>query len=197
MKYQLHLFGLYFLFALLLGCATPSERAQKLFQSGQYEQVITRYPNEPVAREARQKLAEQLYQTGDYQRILDSFSDTPSASLAREKLAAALLAQESYQLILDTYPNTPSAIVAREAVAQQLFDDGKLDILIQKFPNSKVGREARESLARQAFNYAADLKDKNQKISALEDILTNPLYAGTSLHKLAQDELARLKGSKK
>ena len=197
MKFVLHLFGLSLLFAVMLGCATPSERAQKLFKSGQYEQVIARYPNEPVAQEARHKLAAQLYEAGDYQQVLDDFSDTPSASLSREKLAAVLLDQENYQQVLDTYPDTPAAIVAREAVAQQLFDDGKLDELIEKLPNSKSGRRARETLAHQALDYALLLKDKKQKVSALEDILTNPLYAGTTSHVRVQDELARLKGYNK
>ena len=197
MKYVPLLLSLSFMFALALGCATPSERAQKLFESGQYEQVIARYPNEPVAQQARRKLAEQLLQAGDFQKILVEFSDTPAAALAGEKIAASWIEEEKYQQVLDSFPNTPSALIAREAVAQQLFDDGKVDILIDKYPNSKVGKEAREVLTRQAFESALAIADKNSKIAALEAILTNPLYAGTANYAQAQHELARLKGSKK
>ena len=197
MKNLIRIILLSTLLALLLGCATPSERAQKLFKSGEYEQVLARYPNEPIAQEARFKLAEKLFEDGEYQRVLDEFADTPSAYHAKERIAARLLDEKQYQQILTDYPDTPAALSAREAVAQQLFDAGKLDELVQTYPNSQVGREARQILGRRAYDTAMNLKDKEAKIKALEAMLISPIYAGTPVHSTVQSTLARLHGSQK
>jgi hypothetical protein len=194
MKNLLWFIGLAALIAVMLGCATPSERAQKLFKSGEYEQILARYPNEPVAREARIKLAEKLLKEGSYQKVLDQFADTPSAYHAKERLAAALLDEKQYQRILDDYPDTPAALSAREAVAQQLFDDGKVDDLVQKYPNSKAGQEARQTLGQRAYETAMNLSSRDEKIKALESMMISPIYAGTPVHETVQNELARLHG---
>lgn len=188
--------GLTVMIAALIGCATPSERAQKLFKTGEYEQLLERYPNEPIAQEARVKLAAQLLDKGEYQRILDEFADTPSAYHARERIAALLLDEQEYQKILTDYPDTPAAMTAREAVAQQLYDDGKLDELVAKYPNSQIGREARQMMGERAYEDAMSHKQNQDKIKALEAILINPVYAGTPIHEAVQLTLARLHGAK-
>jgi len=50
-------------------------------------------------------------------------------------------------------------------------------------------------MARRAFETAMNLKGK-AKVSALEKILIDPLYAGTNAHTQVQLELAKLAGAK-
>jgi hypothetical protein len=182
-------------FILLLGCATPAERARKLYESGEYAQVLTRYPNEPIAQDARIKLAEQVLDSGAYERVIAEYPDTPSAPLAHERIAARLLDEERYDDILADFADTPSALIAREKVAQRMFDDGKLDQLVALYPNSAAGREARNRLCRLDLDALKDLPD-DAKIRAAEDILINPSYAGTECHEAAHRMLALLQGLK-
>ena len=180
-------------FILLLGCSTPAERARKLFESGEYAQVVTRYPNEPIAQEAHIKLAEQVLESGDFERVISEYPDTPSAPLARERIAARLLDEKRYDDILADYADTPSALIARQVVSRRMFDDGKLNQLVELYPNSEAGHDARERLCRLELDVMKGLP-KDAKIRAAEEILINPLYAGTACHEAAQRTLAKLQG---
>ena len=181
---------------VLSGCSSPSERARKLHEAGEYEQVLERYPNEPIAERSRIRFAEELVRAGEYERVLAEFPDTPAAGTARERVAARLVEEGKYEEVLTDYRDTPSAMVAREAVARRMFDDGKVDEVAARYPNTEAGQHARDLLANRALEHALQLRGE-ERLRAFEEILVDPLFAGTPAHAQVHRELARLKGSTK
>jgi hypothetical protein len=133
------------------GCASPEQRAQKLFEQGKYEEILAKYPDQPIAKQAKDKVAEKLVQEGKYEEVLANYSDTPSAAEATNKIAEKMVADKKYEEVLVKYPNTPAANMARNAIADQLYNDKKLDELINKGQVAPAGSEERRNLFRAAF----------------------------------------------
>lgn len=181
---------------LLLGCATPTERAEKLYKEGKYEEVLSRYPQEPAAIKAKEALASKLLKEGAYEKVMADFGDTPMAFEARVRFAEQLLSEGKFEEVMQKYHDTPAAIKAREQAAQALYDAGRISEAARDFPQTPAGSVAREELARAEFDRIMTFKSPQERRKALEDFVTSSLYAGTGPHMSAQYELAKLDGLK-
>ncbi|MBU0507674.1 hypothetical protein KKH27_02385 [bacterium] len=171
------------------GCASPEQRAQKLFDEGKYQEVLDKYADQPIAKQAREGLAAKMVTEGKFQEVIDNFGDTPAAQDAKNKRAEQLLAEKKYDEILQKFPNTPSANVARSAVAEGLYAEKKIDELVMKYPNTPAGVKARNELAKEEFDKLMKKPKKDRK-KLYEEFLKNPKYAGTESAMAAQKELA-------
>lgn len=176
---------------VLGGCATPEQRAQKLFDQGKYEEILTKYKDLPIAAQAKAKVAEQMLAEGKYQEILDNYADTPSVAEATNKLAEGLVNEKKFNDVLAKYPNTPAANVARQALAEQLYAEKKFDELVMKYPNTPAGMKARTEAAADEWKKIEKLA-KAKKKTAIEEFLKNPKFAGTESAMKAQQELAKI-----
>jgi hypothetical protein len=188
---------------VVLGCASPEQRAQKLYDQGKYEEVIAKYPDQPIAKQAHVKIAENLLAEGKYEEVLANYADTPSKAEAENKLAEQLYNDKKYDEVLAKYPNTPAANMSRNALADALWadyekskDDKKRDELVAKYPNTTSGLKARNELAKTEYDKAVKITNKTKKIAALEAIVKNPKYAGTEFAMKAQEDWAKLGGAK-
>jgi hypothetical protein len=184
------------LFLFVMGCATPAERAEKLYKEGKYEEVMERYPQEPAAAKAKEALATKLLKDGEYERVMKEFADTPMAYEARVRFAEKLLTDGKFEEILDNYSDTPAAIKAREQAAQALYDAGRISEAARDYPQTPAGSAAREELARAEFERIMTFKSPQERHKALEDFISNSTYAGTGPAAQAQFELAKLDGLK-
>jgi hypothetical protein len=185
-----------FVALLISACATPAERAKNLYDDGKYEEVIAKYPDEPVAQQARAALAAKLLNDGEIDRVLKEYADTPSVREAKNRKAQQLLDAGQIDEILKNFADTPASIQAREKAAQALYDAGRITECARDFQNTQAGQLARNELARSEFDRAMAHKDKNERIKALEAMLTDPQFAGTDAAVFAQRELAKLSGAK-
>jgi hypothetical protein len=176
---------------VLGGCASPEQRAQKLFDQGKYEEILQKYADLPIAKQAKDKVAEKMLAEGKYEEILKDYADTPSAADATNKIAEKLVAEKKYDEVLARYPQTPAANMARNAMAEQLYADKKTDELIQKFPNTPAGVKARNELAKTELDKIMKMA-KKAKQAKLEEFLKNPKFAGTESSMKAKEELDKL-----
>ena len=188
---------------VVLGCASPEQRAQKLYDTGKYEEVVAKYPDQPIAKQARVKIAEKLVVEGKFEEVIANYADTPSKAEAENKLAEKLYNDKKYDEVLAKYPNTPAANMSRNALADALWADyekskdvKKRDELVAKYPNTTAGMKARNELAKAEYDAAMKIPNKAKKIAALEAIVKNPKYAGTEFAMKAQEEWAKLGGGK-
>lgn len=170
------------------GCATPEQRAQKLFDTGKYQEILDKYADQPIAKQAKDKMAEQMVAEGKYQEVVDNFGDTPAAAEAKNKLAEQLLTEKKYDEILAKYPNSPSANMARNALADALYAEKKIDELVMKYPNTPAGVKAKNEMAKEEFDKIMKKPKKDQK-KLLEEFLKNPKFAGTESAMKAQQTL--------
>jgi tetratricopeptide (TPR) repeat protein len=184
------------LFVFVLGCATPAERAEKLYSEGKYEEVLERYPQEPAAAKAKEALATKLLKDGEYERVMKEFANTPMANEARVRFAEQLMKDGKFEEVLDRYSDTPAAIKAREQAAQALYDAGKVSEAARDYPQTPAGSAAREELARAEYSRIMTFRSPAERRKALEEFISTSLYAGTGSAVEAQMELAKLDGLK-
>jgi len=177
---------------VLGGCASPEQRAQKLFDQGKYEEVLKKYADQPVAKQAKDKVAEKMLAEGKYEEILANYADTPSVNEATNKIAEKMVADKRFDDVLKMYPNTPAANMARNALAEQLFADKKMDELVAKYPNTQAGMKARTEMAKVEYDKIMKMKAKKARQAGLEGFLKNPKFAGTEWAMKAQEALAGL-----
>lgn len=141
----------------LIGCTTPEQKAQEIFNQGKYEEVIARYPDLPVADQAREKLAELLFQAKDYPGVLKQYPDSPFAAQARDSLAQVIFDQGKLNELIVQYPESPIATRAKEKLAADLLaqalpekDLAKqrqiLSLIIANYPNTQGAAEAQQLL---------------------------------------------------
>jgi hypothetical protein len=180
---------------LLGGCASPEQRAQKLFDQGKYEEVLAKYPTTPVAEQAKEKVAERLFNEGKYDSVVTNFGQTSFGPKAQQQLdeqaAKKMLDAKDYQGVLAKYPNSQAAMMARNALAEQLVTDKKnWDELIAKYPNTPAAMKVKEEMAKTDFDKIMKMP-KKKKAAALENFIKDPKYAGTSYIAKAQEELAK------
>jgi hypothetical protein len=188
---------------VVLGCASPEQRAQKIYDQGKYEEVIAKYPDQPIAKQAHVKIAEKLVQEGKFDEVLANYSDTPSKTEAETKIAEKLYAEKKYDEVLAKFPNTPAANLSRNALADLLWADydkskdaKKRDELVAKYPNTTAGMKARNELCSADMTKAMKVTVKAKKLAALEALVKNPRFAGTECAMKAQTEWAKLGGGK-
>lgn len=193
MKRTLSVIAILAVIGLVLGgCASPEQRAQKLFDQGKYEEVLKKYADQPVAKQAKDKVAEKMLAEGKYEEILANYADTPSVNEATNKLAEKMFADKKFDEVVARYPNTPAANMARQALADQLYADKKIDELVAKYPNTQAGIKARSELAKVEFDKIMKIAKKAARQTALEGFLKNPKFAGTESAMKAQEALAKL-----
>lgn len=178
-----------FVVLLVAGCATPEQRAQKLFDQGKYEEVLAKFPNLPIAQNAKAKIAEGLCDEGKYEEVLENYSDTPAAGVAKEKLAERLLAEEKYEEVCEKYPGTNAARQAENKLAEGLYNDKKYDELVEKYGNTPFGMKVKNEKGMAAYNKCKGMK-KSAKEKALREIIQK--YAGTEAATRAQDDLSKI-----
>jgi hypothetical protein len=188
---------------VVLGCASPEQRAQKLYDLGKYEEVAAKYPDQPIAKQANVKIAEKLVSEGKYEIVIAQYADTPSKVEAENKLAEKLYNEKNYVEVLAKYPNTPAANMSRNALADALWADyekskdvKKRDEIVAKYPNTTAGLKSRNELCKSEWDKAVKLTVKAKKVAALEAIVKNPRFAGTECAMKAQEEWAKLGGGK-
>jgi hypothetical protein len=180
---------LVFIALLVAACATPEQRAQKLFDQGKYEEVLAKFPNLPIAQNAKAKIAEKLCDEGKYEEVLANYSDTPAAEVAKEKLAENLFAEGKYMEVCQMYPGTNAAKQAENKIAEKLYNDKNFDELIAKYGNTPFGMKAKNERGMEAYNKTKNMK-KSAKEQALRDIMRT--YAGTEAARLAQEDMNKL-----
>jgi TolA-binding protein len=173
----------------MVACATPEQRAQKLFDEGKYEEVVAKFPNLPIAKNAKAKIAEKMCEEGKYEEVLAAYGETPSAMVARNMLAEKLYEEEKYEELCNRYPRTPAAKKAENILADKLYEDGKLDDVIERYPNSVSGMKAKNELGAKAYEATKRMK-KTEKEMALREIIKK--YGGSEAARMAQQDLAEI-----
>jgi hypothetical protein len=163
----------------LLGCASPQDKAQKMFNAGQYQELVAKYGSDPqlaaLVGQAKEKLAEKLLAEGKFQSILEQYPETAAAKDAKNKIAEGLLAEKRFQEILDKYGDTPAAQFARleleKAKEAPTTPDGKTGGV----DNTKVKNEK----AQAEFDRILKIRVPALRQKALKEFIANPAYAGT------------------
>jgi hypothetical protein len=96
---------------LALGCQSPAAKAQKMFNEGKYEEIITLYANDPnmsaIVGQAKEKIAEKWVTEGKYDSVLAIYPETAAAKEAMNKKAEQLFMAGNYQEVVDKYMDTP------------------------------------------------------------------------------------------
>lgn len=123
----------------LLGCSTPEQKAQKLFSEGKYEEVVTRYPDLPVAQLAKDKLAEAMFNEGNFAGVIENYPDSPYAAQAMNRMADALYQEGEYDALIAQYPDSPAARLAKEKRAADLL--AAADTVKDKQKQSEIYRQ--------------------------------------------------------
>jgi len=172
------------------GCSSRAASAQKLFDSGDYQKVVSSYPDLEVARRAHAKLAEQLLQKKDYSEVLRNYTDTPSAYKARLELAQVLFDQGKYQALLDSFPQSPLAVTAKGKLADSLVAAGQADKVLIWYPDTPQAKTIKEAQAKTEFDRIKKLPKKD-KAPALEEFMKK--YSGTEPYKDANDMLSKIR----
>jgi hypothetical protein len=173
-----------------VGCSSRASSAQKLFEQGEYQKVIDRYPDLEVARRAHAKIAEQLLKNRDYAAILKTYWDTPSAYLAKMQMAQELFDRGRYRALLDSFPQSPLAPQAKEKLADSLFALGQMDNILGMYPETERAKQIKVERGTEALAKAKKLRGTNRQ-SAMEEIVRT--YAGTEPAKIAGEELTKLR----
>jgi len=171
-------------------CATPEQRAQRLFDQGKYEEVLAKFPNLPIAQNAKAKIAEKLIEEGKYEEVLANHADTPAADTAKEKLAEMLLKEGKYDDCVKMYPGTNAAKEAENMIAEKLYEEKQFDLLLEKYGNTTAGMKVKNERGMQAYNKTKGMK-KDAKEKQLREIIQ--MYAGTEAAQRAQEDLAKMK----
>jgi hypothetical protein len=100
-----------------IGCSNPAKEAQKMFDAGQYEQLVAKFGADPnltnVVQMAKDKIAEKLVADGKYQVVLEMYATSPAAKEAKMKLAEQAFMAGNFQEVLVKYADTPWAMQAK------------------------------------------------------------------------------------
>lgn len=112
---------------LLLGCSSPADQAQKLFDEGNYEELVTKFESNAdlsdIVMQAKEKIAEKWIEEGNYQAVLDTYPDTEAAKVAKNKLAEQMLKEGKYQEVIEMYDDTPAAMQAKIMMEKKMMED--------------------------------------------------------------------------
>lgn len=173
-----------------VGCGNRPAAAQRLFDKGEYQAVIDKYPELEIARRAKAMLAEKLFEQKDYQGVLKEYADTPAAYKAKQALAQDLFDKGQYRTLIDSFPTSTQATMAKERLADSLFAGGYLDSLIKLYPETPRGKEVKETRAAEDLKQAKKLRGAAQK-TALEAFMSK--YSGTAAYKEAGEILSKIR----
>jgi len=183
--------------ALMAGCSSPTDKAQKLFNEGKYEEVIAQYGSDPnvaaVVTQAKEKLAENMVAEGKYAAVLELYPETAAATAAKNKLAEQLFLAKNYAEVIAKYPETTWAAQAKI----------EMDKAAATPPSggSKPGQGGAggvsadtEKAAQAELDRILAVKVPNLKKKALQEFTSNPKFAGTRALTKAQTELGKMGG---
>lgn len=169
---------------LAVGCSSPMEKAQKLFNEGKYEEVLTLYGSDPnvaiVVTQAKEKLAAQMVTEGKYDSVLIRFPETAAAKDARNKLAEKLFLAKDYGGVIAKYGDTPWAIQAKIELDKQANAPGQPGVT-----------PAKEKAAQAEFDKIMKIKMKDLRTKSLRAFVAKPEFAGTKAVQKAQTELGK------
>jgi len=166
---------------VITGCDRPAQRAQKMLEQGQYLEVMDKFPDTQFALRARALYAEKLLEENKYDEILADYSDTPAAYKARQAGAQKLFDEGNYNSLIEHYPNSSLAAQAETILSDSLYKAGAKDELLERFPRSARGKAVLEERATEAFEAAKKIKNKTDKMRALEAIQKD--YRGAKVYK--------------
>lgn len=194
----------------LIGCSSPMKEAQKMMDAGQYEQVVTKFGNNPelasIVQMAKDKIVEKLFAEGKYNTIVENYKDHRMFKEAENKLAEALLAEGKLDEVIARYPNSPAAMQAKLKQQQMLSDslaavaDEKLTDAEKKIREKQKQVEVAKDNAQEMADLAAE-KELNRilaikvpalKKKALSEFVNKPEYKNSPAVKKAAEELAKL-----
>lgn len=186
---------------LILGCSSPAEQAQQMFQSGQYQQLIDKFGSDPalsdIVMKSKEMLAEALLKEGKYQEVLDKYPDCKAVGEAKSKLAEMLVAEGKLEEAIEKYPETTAAIKAKLMLEQQRGDSlatvaGEQGEQIKK-QGAKIEsqKETIEVAAKRELDRIMDIKNPRLRAKELETFVSNPKFKGTKAAKDAADQLKK------
>jgi hypothetical protein len=166
---------------LLFGCSSPAAKAQKMFNEGKFQEIITQFGNDPnvstIVAQAKEKLASQWVTEGKYDSVLAMYPETMAAKDAKEKLAEQLFNNKQYTDVIAKYPETSWATKAKAELDKQAA-------------NPPGGVSAAKEKAAQAELYKImKIKMKDLRTKSLKAFVAKPEYAGTKAVVKAQKEL--------
>jgi hypothetical protein len=167
------------------GCSNSAATAQAMFDKGEYEQIIKKYPDTEIARRAHAKLADNLFTAKKYDEVIKNYGDTQAAFKARNAMATDLFAQGKYQELIDQFPGSPSVMTAKNTMADSLIAHGMIDSVIRKFPDLPKVTALKDSLSKVEFDKAKALRGSARN-TALQNVMNK--WPGTTSYK----EAARL-----
>lgn len=165
------------------GCGSPAQDAQKLYDSGKYEELIAKYANDA--------------------------SMSSMVTMAKEKRAEQLLKEKQYTAVIETYPGTKAAIEARNAIAQELYEGKKFDELMAKYGDTPAAMKAKlemeqarvDSLSKAVESKDAKIGNQQQTIedAARKELqringIANPRLKDQAMHDFI--ESPKFKGTK-
>lgn len=180
--------SVFFLFST--GCSGRAASAQRLFDNGEYQNVIDKYPDLEVARRAHAKLAEQLLQKKYYSAVMRDYADTPAAYKARLELAQSLFDEGKYQVLLDSFPQSSLAASAKSKLADSLIAAGQPDKVVALYSDTPQAKQIREDQAKDELARITKLPKKD-KAQALEEFMKK--FANTDSYREANDMLAKIR----
>ncbi|RPH95897.1 hypothetical protein EHM69_03090 [candidate division KSB1 bacterium] len=175
------------------GCSSRPSAAQKLFDKGEYQKVIDKYPDLEIARRAAAKLADKLLQEKQFEQVIQQYPLTPAAFKAKMELAQKLFDAGDFSAVIEQYPNSPLVTMCKMRMADSLLMSGQLDQLLQRFPDTPQAKKIKEDRATEALNKAKKLKGQARQ-AALEEITRS--FAGTTAYKEAADLLGKMRQTK-
>ena len=173
---------------LALGCMSPAAKAQKMFNDGQFEQVIAQYGGDPamsaIVTQAKEKVAEKMLADSKYEAVIQMYPETAAAKEAKNKLAEQLFTSGHYTEVIAKYGDTPWAIQAKT----------KMDSIAAALQAAKGGKQAaasaaKEKAAQTELNSIMKIKMKDLRTKALNGFVAKPEYAGTKAVAKAHKEL--------
>ncbi|MCB1060008.1 MAG: hypothetical protein KDB65_07245 [Calditrichaeota bacterium] len=199
--------------AFLLGCSSPMKEAQKMMESGQYEELVAKFGSNPdlkaMVEQAKTKIVEKMFAEGKYNAILEMYPDSPMAKDAKNKLAEALLAEGKLDEVIAMYPESPAAMQAK-LKQQQMMNDSlamaneetgkKLSDAEKKVQQkAKQVEEAKDNAAEmtakaadQELKRIMNIKVPALKKKALQEFVNKAEYKNTDAAKQAAEALAKM-----
>lgn len=170
---------------LATSCSSPEATANAMFEKGEYEKIIQKYPDTQFARRARAKLADNLFVEKKYDEVIKNYGDTPAAFKAKNAQAENLYSQGKFQELIDQFPGSPNLVNAKNILADSLIAQGKIDSAFKKFPDLPKLTAMKDSLSKMDLDAANKLRGPARD-AALQSLMLK--WPGTASYK----EAARL-----
>ncbi len=167
---------------LLTACSSPQADALKLFEKGEFEAVIQKYPDLEIARRARAKIADRLILEKKFDVVLRDYADTPAAWKARNARSQELYDAGRYQVVVDSFPGSPVWAASRDRIVDSLITVGQTDTLFKRYADAPRVTQLKDSLSNADLAKANNLKGA-AKVAAMDELIKK--WPGTTAYKEA------------